>query len=68
MIAEKKKEKTRLFHLVKRTEYPAWKGWIIRIIAVVIALFIGSLVCAIVSGGASFGKFTTCSADRAEDY
>ena len=46
MIAEKKKEKTRLFHLVKRTEYPAWKGWIIRIIAVVIALFIGSLVCA----------------------
>lgn len=63
MIAEKKKEKTRLFHLVKRTEYPAWKGWIIRIIAVVIALFIGSLVCAIVSGGASFGKFTTYMID-----
>ena len=40
------KEKTRdpLFHIVKRTDIPMWKGWLIRGLALVAAL----VVCGVI--------------------
>ena len=57
MIAENKKEKTRLFHLVKRNDIEPWKKWLIRIAAVVIALLISGIVCAGITGGENFLTF-----------
>ncbi len=57
MVAEKKKEKERLFHLVKRTDIEPWKKWLVRAIAILGALLIAGLVSAILTDFGQFGSF-----------
>ena len=39
-----------LFHIVKRTDIPWWKAWIIRILAVVAALIVCALITVMLTG------------------
>ena len=55
--AVKTSHKEPLFHLVKRTDIATWKKWLIRVVAVVIALLIAGIVCAALTGGKNFVKF-----------
>lgn len=58
MVAEKKKEKERLFHLVKRNDIEPWKKWIIRIASVIIAALLAGVIFAVVAkDSAAFGGF-----------
>lgn len=48
-----------LFHIVKRDALPWWKGWLIRIIAVVAALIVSSIVTVLLTGENPLGVFGT---------
>ncbi|MBR1532855.1 MAG: ABC transporter permease, partial [Ruminococcus sp.] len=40
----------KLFHIVKRTDLPTWKSWLIRIISVVAALIICAVIIVLLTG------------------
>ena len=48
-----------LFHIVKRDALPWWKAWLIRIIAVVAALIVSSIVTVLLTGENPLGVFGT---------
>lgn len=52
-----KTEREPLFRIVKRDNIVQWKAWLIRIAAVVAAVFISAVVSAIITDGASVGHF-----------
>lgn len=52
-----KTEREPLFRIVKRDNTIAWQAWLIRLGAVVVAIFVGAMVSAIITDGASLGKF-----------
>lgn len=52
-----KTEREPLFRIVKRDNLPKWQAWIIRIVAVFVALGISAAVSAILTDGASVGQF-----------
>ena len=39
-----------LFHVIKRSDMPLWKAWLIRIVSIILGLVIASLLCSLVSG------------------
>ncbi len=45
-----KQHKTPLVHIVKRSDMPAWHAWLIRILAIVIALIVCALVTMLLTG------------------
>lgn len=50
MSKVEKQHKEPLFHIAKRPAIPMWKSWLIRIIAVVIALIVSALVTVLLTG------------------
>lgn len=47
-------KKEPLFHIVKNSDIPVWMGWIIRIVAIVIAIFVGSCIASAFSSQSPF--------------
>lgn len=56
-MTERKTEKEPIVRIVKRNDVPKWQAWLIRIAAVVVAIFISAVVSAIITDGASAGHF-----------
>lgn len=56
-MLNRKSEREPLFRIVKRDNLPKWQAWIIRIVAVFVALGISAAVSAILTDGASVGQF-----------
>ena len=52
-----KSDRVPLFHISKRDNVPKWQAWIIRIVAVFVALGISAAVSVILTDGASAGQF-----------
>ena len=52
-----KTEREPLFRIVKRDNVPRWQAWLIRIAAVVVAIFVSAIVSAIITDGVSAGHF-----------
>lgn len=52
-----KKKGEPLFHIVKRTDMPSWKAWLLRGVALVIAFLLSGIVCLILTKGEDFGTF-----------
>ena len=50
MATLKKKTRTPLFHIVKRDQLPLWKGLLVRLIAIVLALAASGALFALLSG------------------
>lgn len=58
VVSTVKKHKEPLFRLVKRTDIPIWKKWVIRIVAFMVAAIAASLLFTFIIGdGAAFGTF-----------
>lgn len=56
-MTERKTEKEPIVRIVKRDNLPKWQAWLIRIAAVIVAIFISAVVSAIITDGASVGHF-----------
>ena len=48
-----------LFHIVKRDALPWWKAWIIRIIAVILALIVSAILTVLLTGQNPLNVFTS---------
>ncbi len=57
MKSSVKKEREPLVHITKRNDMAKWKAWLIRAVAVVIALLIGATITGILSGASGFIYF-----------
>ena len=57
MTTNTTKKREPLVHIVKRSDMPAKKAWLVRGIAVLAALLISGLVCLILTKGQYFGRF-----------
>lgn len=55
--AKAKSTREPLFHIVKRTDIPMWKGWMIRIIAVVAALILCGIIMVALTGKNPFEMY-----------
>ncbi len=51
------KKREPFIHIMKRADMPAWKMWLIRAVAVLIAFLVSGLVCLILTKGQHFGGF-----------
>ena len=59
MANEKAKVREPLFHIVKRTNVVWWKAWTARILAVVLALLMCSLITVLLTGENPLGVYAT---------
>ncbi len=50
MTQTKEKKHEPLFHVVRRTDLPMWKSWMIRILAVVASLIVCAVIIVVVTG------------------
>lgn len=54
-ITNRKKEP--LVHIVKRTDMPTWKAWLIRGGAILVAFLVSGIMCLILTKGEEFGEY-----------
>ena len=47
---KEKKVREPLFHIAKRDNMPKWRAWLVRIIAVVLALLVSGIVTMLLTG------------------
>lgn len=55
IVTNKKKEP--FIHIVKRSDMPTWKAWLVRGIAILVAFLISGLMCLILTKGKEFGDY-----------